>query len=122
MQHNHIIGEFSINGSVKFIGLSGVWGSVLPYVANPRAPEATRGWGSTSYTSSTNSKGWVRSSVNTSSNNVTVIWGVSLTCSIVNWGGSVNASPCNGAVKWVPGGHHQYWWIGEWWCSGSLVL
>ena len=33
-RRNHIIGEFLINGSVRFIGLSEIWGSGFPYTPN----------------------------------------------------------------------------------------
>ena len=41
---NWIIGEISINGSIQFIRLPEIWVSGLPFIENPRAPEATRGW------------------------------------------------------------------------------
>ena len=69
--------NFSINDIVQFIGLSENWGSELPYIANSRAPETTRGWGSTGSTDYTG-------------------WGITgSTNSTFKWGGSVNASPAN---------------------------
>ena len=62
--------ENFFNGSVQFIGHSEIRGSGFPYITNPRAPEATRGWGSTfstNFTGSNDSKGWGRSSINTGS-------------------------------------------------------
>ena len=70
--------------------MSEICGSGFPYIANHRAPEATRGWGSTD---SANFTGiWGRSSVNPGSNNSTGSWGRSSTNSIVNWGSSVKYS------------------------------
>ena len=68
-RHNRIIGELSIIGSVQFIGLSEIWGIGLPYIANPRAPEATRGWSSTLSANSTGC--WGGSLINLGSTNVT---------------------------------------------------
>ena len=56
---NLIIGEIYINGSIKFIRLPEIWVSGLPFIENPRAPEATRGWWITGSTIITES--WGRS-------------------------------------------------------------
>ena len=96
-QLNRIIGEPSINGSVQFIRLYDTWEGVLPYITNPRDPEATSGWGSTG--SANSARGWGGSSVNSlnlvnpSFAIVTRIWGGIFTNYTVNWSGSVNASP-----------------------------
>ena len=77
-QHNHIIGELLINGSVPFIGLSNIWGSGLTYIPNLLDLVEDTGWVS-------------------SSNDCNKIWGGSFTdpTSMTNvpWGGSVNTYP-----------------------------
>ena len=37
-RRNQIIGEIYINDSIQFIGISEMWGSELPYIANYRDP------------------------------------------------------------------------------------
>ena len=49
---NRIIGELYINECIQFIRISKIWGNGLPYIANNRSLEATRGWVSTGYTNS----------------------------------------------------------------------
>ena len=89
-QHNRIIGELSINGSVQFIGISDIWGSVLPFIPNPRAPDISSGWGS-NVSSSSNG--------NTGSSNINGSWGGSFSNPTFNlsgnWSVSIDASPAD---------------------------
>ena len=41
---NKIIGQRSVNGSIKFNGVPEIWGIILPYIANNSLPDAIRGW------------------------------------------------------------------------------
>ena len=86
---NQIISKLLINGSVQFFGLSQIWGSGLPYIFNIWAHVEATGWGS----SSNGNPG----SGTPGSITVTVRWGGRFAHStfnwILNWDGSVNASP-----------------------------
>ena len=43
-RHNQITGEFLINGSVQFIGLSDIWGCRIPYIPNLLNHIEDTGW------------------------------------------------------------------------------
>ena len=90
-QCNQIIGEFSFNGSVQFIGPSEIWGSGLPFITNLQDHVEATGWGSSFNVNP--------GSVTPGSSTFTGIWGGIFTHSTVNLSiscdGSVNASPDN---------------------------
>ena len=89
-RRNRIIGELSINGSVQFIRLSKIWGSILTFIPNPRDPDISSRWGST---------GPANSNENTGSNIVARMWGGSFSNSNMsqsgNWSVSINSSPAD---------------------------
>ena len=89
-RHTQIIGEISINGSVKFIGISEIWVSGFPYIANFWAHVESIGWVSSGVTSYNGNPG---------STTITESWVGIFAHSTVNWSenwnGSVNASPAD---------------------------